>query len=755
MKKVFNIFKQIWTASIRRQLMLGIILVHAVLMSIFVYDLVERQRTFLHLQSIEQARSLSETLAANSASWVLANDYIGLEEVLESQINYPALRYAMVLSPVGQVMGHTQSDKVGLYVKDEISGDLLKGNKEQKILFKNALSIDIASPIKSNGKFIGWARVSLSQEKNTSNLEIIVRDGMFYTLLAIIIGALFAFFMAKGITRGLKHIVDVADGIKHGNLQLRSNLKRDDELGHLSDDFNLMLDGINKSKRDLQNIMDNTPAVIYVKDINGRFTFINKRFEKLFHISREEIVGKSLYDIFPEKIASEMQRNDKDIIETGHALESEELAPQDDGIHTYTSTKFPLYDENENIYAVCGISTDKTEKLKIEKENASLESQLFHTQKMQAIGQLTGGVAHDFNNLLSIILGFTELSDELYGKNNEDLKKYLKEICLAATRGRELIQQMMIYSRKDQDEADLAPMKIEPILEETIRMLKATLPTSINIETSVQNNLPEVKSNPSLISQVLMNLCINAKDAMENKGDLFITLTVENFKVQPCNSCHENFAGEYMVISVKDNGKGIPEELINRIFEPFFTSKEVGKGTGMGLSVVHGAVHKLGGHIVVKSIYGEGTKIKVLLPVSDEKNKTENIKINNKEKYDFSDLNIMVIDDESAIAHLLEESLKQCNATVDVFTNSQKALKFFEREFKNIDIVITDQTMPGLTGVVLSKKLLALRPDIKIILCTGYSSEVTEESSLLLGIKSFIPKPINLEKLYSVINKLK
>jgi len=752
---MLNFLQQVWTASIRRQLMLGIILVHAVLMSIFVYDLVERQRDFLHLQSIEQANSLAKTLAANSVSWVLANDIIGLEEILEAQINYPALNYAMVLSPKGRVLGHTEKNKVGLYINDAISGKLLTEVKKQIILVNNYRSIDVASPIISNDDFIGWARVSLTQKDITKNLQIITRNGLLYTLLAIVIGALFAFFMARGITQGLKHIVDVAEGIKEGDLGLRANISRHDEIGKLGEDFNIMLDTINKSKRDLQAVMDNSSAVIYAKDLDGRYIFINKKWSTLFHVNKENIIGKTDHEFFDKDFADKFRENDLAVLKAGHAINSEEVAPHDDGPHTYITVKFPLLDEQSNIYAVCGISTDITDRLKMADEKSSLESQLQHTQKMQAIGQLTGGVAHDFNNLLAVILGFAELSQELYGKDNEALSSYLDEIYTAGIRGRELIEQMMIFSRKDKDQNELMPMKIEPLLDETIKMLKATFPTTINIDTSVQKNIPYVKSNASLISQVLMNLCINAKDSIGHEGNLFITLTVERCKQQLCHSCHEYFSGEYVAISIKDNGQGIAEDMLGRIFEPFFTTKKVGEGTGMGLSVVHGVVHKLDGHIIVTSNAEKGTNFKVLLPVSDEECGTKSIEKPKNIKYDFSALTIMVIDDEPAVVNLLQASLTQCKAKVEVFTNSEEAIAYFESEPDKFDIVITDQTMPDITGVVLSEKLLALRPDLKIILCTGYSLEVTEESALQLGIKTFLHKPIEIEKLYSIINELK
>lgn len=757
MNTVINFFQKIWTASIRRQLMLGIILVHAVLMSIFVYDLVERQRAFLHTQSVEQAKGLATTLAVNSTTWVLANDVVGLEEILSAQIKYPSLRYAMVLSPKGQVLGHTEIEKVGLFLSDAISKKLLTAKQDQLILVNNDTSVDMASRIISNGVFIGWARVSLSQKENEKNLQIITRDGLGYTVLAIVIGGLFAFFMAKGITLGLQHIVDVAEGIKEGNQTLRADISRHDEIGKLGQDFNIMLDTIENSKRDLKAIMDNSPAIIHVKDTEGRFTFINRKFLTLYNMSSEDVLGKTLYELFTKDIADKIRRNDLDVISAGLAIESEEVAPHPDGVmHTYASVKFPLRDENDDIYALCGISTDITDRINMVKEQADLENQLLHTQKVQAIGQLTGGVAHDFNNLLSVILGYAELGQAMFGKENEKLNDYLDEIYKAGSRGRELIQQMMIYSRKDQSKNDLMPLKIEAVIEETIGMLKATFPTSIHIETQVEKNIPNIKANASLISQVLMNLCINAKDGMSNEGNLLISANVEHFESNVCRSCAEVYSGDFVAIKIKDNGKGIPEDILNRIFEPFFTLKKVGEGTGMGLSVVHGVVHKLGGHIAVNSTIGEGTEFKILLPSSSEKIERSDSGIKDvKAKFDFSGLRIMVVDDEPAVAGLLEAALQQCNARVDMFLDSQKALEYFKNNKEKIDMVITDQTMPNLTGIELSEKLLAIRKDIPIILCTGYSIDVNEESAHKLGIKAYMDKPVKNDNLYQIINSLR
>ena len=755
MKKLYSVFKQLLVVSIRRQLILGMVVEQAVLMSVFVYGLVERQQDFLHQQSIDKAKALATILAVNSISSVLANDVVGLEEILQAQKNYTGLHYAMVLNTNGKVLGHTEIDKVGLYLNDSISLGLLKSNKENNFLVENHNYIDVASAIKSNGKTIAWARVNLSLKDNLNNLQTLSRNGFIYTLLAICIGALFAFYMSKNLSKGLLDIVRVAEGIKGGDAKLRVNVTRSDELGKLGEDFNTMLDTIDKSKRDLQDIMDNSPAVIYVKDIKGRFTFINKQFEKVFHFTQKNIVGKTLHDIFPQQIADEMKNNDNDVLETGRALESEELAPQDDVAHTYRTVKFPLFDDNENIYAICGISTDMTDSINMTKDKAALETQLFHTQKMQAIGQLTGGVAHDFNNLLAVILGYAELSMSMFGKNNESLTKYLKEIETAGIRGRDLIKQMMIYSRKDQSDNDIELVKIDTILNETVSMLKATFPSGIVIKTSIAENLPHVKGSSSLISQVLMNLCINAKDGMSNEGELDVKLSVESFNNEICQACHEKYSGDYVTINIKDNGEGIPEEIITRIFEPFFTSKKVGEGTGMGLSVVHGAVHKLNGHILVESTVGVGTSFKILFPVSNETALPEVENKQEKPQYDFSDLHVLIVDDELAVAALLEASLENVKAKVTVFTDSEQALAYFAENSGVIDLVITDQTMPNLSGIELCEKLLALRADTKIILCTGHSADVTEKSAIERGVKRFIHKPIKILDLYNKINELK
>ncbi len=251
--KLFHITNQLWHKSIQRQLVLGIALVHAVLMTIFILDLTERERNFLQQQSLHQAKALSEMLAANSSSWVLASDVVGLNEILSYQKRYPGLDYAMVISQRGQVLAHTSTEFIGHYLNDEKSKEIFsnKIDFETKILWKTKDYLDIASPIVSTGKLIGWVRVGLSTKYVEENLQVVTRNGLLYTLLAILVGILFAVIMARGLTAGIKNLLDVTDKVRQGERQVRADELRYDEIGRLGKAFNEMIIAIDKSDREL------------------------------------------------------------------------------------------------------------------------------------------------------------------------------------------------------------------------------------------------------------------------------------------------------------------------------------------------------------------------------------------------------------------------------------------------------------------------------------------------------------------------
>lgn len=388
-----------------------------------------------------------------------------------------------------------------------------------------------------------------------------------------------------------------------------------------------------------------------------------------------------------------------------------------------------------------------------------LERQLIQIQKMESLGQLTGGIAHDFNNMLAIILGFTELSlkSETATKDSK-LSKHLDQVISAGEKAKMLVNQMLAFSRSEADIEKAEVLSVSNIIEELYQLLRPLLPSSIDLEIKEIDDNLYINISQVMINQVLMNLCLNAKDAItENHGVISIGAdTVELVHAQ-CSSCHQDISGVYITIQVEDTGCGIEPLYRERLFEPFFTTKEVGKGTGMGLSMVHGIIHNHGGHILLDSEVNTGTAIKILLPSASKKEKYLPAKkyqqpvttaIDNTHKH------ILLVDDEKSITIYLNELLQQHGFKVTSFNDSPHALAYFEKHHNDIDLVLTDQTMPDITGIDMAAMMLTLSKDMPIILCTGYSEQTDEKTAMNLNIRAFMKKPIHSDELIKQINSL-
>ncbi|MBL4866960.1 MAG: PAS domain-containing protein [Pseudomonadales bacterium] len=330
-------------------------------------------------------------------------------------------------------------------------------------------------------------------------------------------------------------------------------------------ELKLATDAASKSERNLQAIMDNSPAVIYIRDRQGQFMYINRKFEFLTHVTCEDIIGKYPKDIFPEAVAEEHLRNDRVVLDTGVAQDSEESGPHDNGMHIYAATKFPLFDETGTIYAVCGISTDITErKLK--------DEQIRRSQKMDSLGKLTGGVAHDFNNILGIISGYAELIS-LHPTNAEAAVKNALTITNTAKRGTKLTQKLLSFSRHKQP--DVTAVNINEILRDQEDMLKKTLTVRINFSLNLQDDLWSVKLDSSDLEDAIVNMSINALHAMNSGGQL--TISTSNVVLDAINIPKQGLSpGDYVLLSITDTGCGIDPAIKERIFDPFFTTKYAG-----------------------------------------------------------------------------------------------------------------------------------------------------------------------------------
>lgn len=417
-------------------------------------------------------------------------------------------------------------------------------------------------------------------------------------------------------------------------------------------------------------------------------------------------------------------------------------------------------DASGNVIRSVGMVHDVTEYKQSEAEREKLQMQLAQAHKMEAIGHLTGGIAHDFNNMLGSIIGYAGLLKRFNGGRNLSHKQqsYVEEILIAGNRAKELISQMLVFSRLNPDGTEgKAPVTLmQPVLKEIVQLLQSSIPSTININYQITDETLKARIVAVQLHQILLNLAINARDAIDEYGriDLIVnTRTIEDV----CGTCHEAFSGEYVEIIVRDTGKGIPANLLPKIFDPFFTTKEVGKGTGMGLSVVHGMVHTLGGHITINSGVGQGTTVSVLLPAISSQSANADDQVTQKQentKTALSGIHILVVDDEQSITMMLAEFLTLFGADVVTYNNSVDASNAFKKDPEKFDVVITDETMPKLSGMDLAKTLTQIRPDLPVILCTGYSERVNENIAKQHGIAGFMYKPIDFDALLTLVSRL-
>jgi PAS domain S-box-containing protein len=395
------------------------------------------------------------------------------------------------------------------------------------------------------------------------------------------------------------------------------------------------------------------------------------------------------------------------------------------------------------------IASNITQRKAAENQKLELEKKLRQAQKTEAIGTLAGGIAHDFNNILGAILGYTELARES-STQFPTIANKLDQVIKAGHRAKELVKQILAFSRQ----ADTERIALQPasIIKEAIKMLRPSLPATIEINLLIDPKTGAVFADPTQIHQVMMNLCTNAFHAMEETGGK-LDIALKEVKLNTADLVKEPDvkAGNFVQLSICDSGPGIDPEIRDKIFDPYFTTKGAGKGTGMGLSVVHGIVKSYGGFVSIKSMPGKGTTANVFLPVVDfdviiEKDAADPMPLGSER--------ILFIDDEEMLTDLNKTMLEQLGYKVTICTNSRQALKMFQDRPDHFDLIITDQTMPGMTGAELAARILQIRPDLPIILCTGYSSIISKEKAMSIGIRSCVEKPLGKKDMAKAIRQV-
>lgn len=409
---------------------------------------------------------------------------------------------------------------------------------------------------------------------------------------------------------------------------------------------------------------------------------------------------------------------------------------------TFRVVSSPLFDDKHEILSVVLLMEDITKILAREKRMRQI-------QKMEAIGTLAGGIAHDFNNILTAILGYTELGMSMVQGNETKLPDYLKQIHNAGTRAAELVKQILTFSRKT--ELELKPLNLSPIVKEALKLIRSTTPTTIKINQKIESDLGQVLADATQIHQIIMNLCTNASAAMEDKGGtLEVNLRSPNEEELP----EFKYENNHIILEVKDTGTGMNQEVLDSIFIPYFTTKDIEEGTGLGLSVVHGIVTDYNGLIFVSSELEKGTTFRICLPLSENLTNSKELQLDEKKEIPTGKEKILLVDDELPILHVGKKILEKNGYEITTMADSIKALEEVKNQPDKFDLVITDMTMPKLTGEQLAIKINEIRQDLPIILWTGYSKVISQEKIESIGIKSLLMKPFSKDNLLIEVRKV-
>ena len=508
-----------------------------------------------------------------------------------------------------------------------------------------------------------------------------------------------------------------------------------------------------QSEERYRNILESIEDGYYEVDADGRILFFNNSLCKMLGYTSSELWGMNAENLMDEENSRKMMETAAWVYKTGKSYKAFdwELIRKDGSVCHVEASISLNRDSDGQPSKLYGIARDITERKKNEAEKENLRSQLRRSQQMEAIGTLAGGIAHDFNNILSSVIGYAELSMADTQKETR-IHGNLSRILEAGNRAKDLVRQILTLARDGNEE--FTPVSVVPMVKESVKLLRSTLPATIKLQESINDNGSMiVNANPTQLHQIIVNLATNAKYAMgEDFGTLEISVEAVSIDESEAKQPREQKPGDYIKLAVKDTGNGISPEIRHKIFSPYFTTKERGVGTGLGLSIVHGIVKKHRGHINVYSELGKGTAMQVFLPLAKGAELTRQ-----RERVDKSlppgKENILLVEDEQFIAELEKEYLERLNYQVTARTSSVEALEAYRAMPGKFDLVITDMTMPNMTGDILARRIKDIRPEVPVILCTGFSENINGNDKNS-DIDAFLMKPVTRAEMANTVRSV-
>jgi PAS domain S-box-containing protein len=591
----------------------------------------------------------------------------------------------------------------------------------------------LAADIAETGKLAAAAEIAQARAASRrTNLVV----GLSFAA-AIATGLWLAYALGRRIRTPLQNLARVAEAVGSGDLSVQAEAASPDEIGTLANAFNVMTvrlrnsisalerrvqerkraeEALRASQRLLQSVMDNSGAVIYVKDLEGRFILVNRRYEEVFKVDLLSLAGKTDYDVFPAELAAAFRDGDRQAMAAGRALESEESLPHGDGPRAYICIRCPLRDAEGRAYAVCGVCTDVTDRKHV-------EEQLRQSQKMEAIGRLAGGIAHDFNNLLTAINGYSSIALQMID-GAHPLYEFLREIHRSGERAAGLTRQLLAYSRKQIVEAKI--LSLNTVVADIEGMLRRLIGEDVRLATALAPDLWLMKADRGQIEQIILNLVVNARDAMPQGGKL--VLETANVTVEPREprkgSPTGPAAGPHVMLSVSDTGAGMTGDVMAKIFEPFFTTKGLGKGTGLGLSVVYGIVKHNEGGLDVISEPGRGATFRVYFPKAEAGEVTQEERPRLEPGSYHGSETVLLVEDEESVRRFAGDALSAQGYKVFQAGNGRDALEILERSDCRVHLVITDVVMPDMGGKELAERIRRDSPMMPVLFVSGYTAGV-------------------------------
>jgi two-component system, cell cycle sensor histidine kinase and response regulator CckA len=501
------------------------------------------------------------------------------------------------------------------------------------------------------------------------------------------------------------------------------------------------------SEKKIKTIIESIEDGYYEVDLTGNFVFFNQAMCDILGYTADELVGMNNREFTDKHNARKIFKIFNQVYKTrkGRKAFDWELIRKNGSVCRVDTSVALLTNAHGDPIGFHGIARDVS-------EQKSLEIRLQQSQKMEAIGTLAAGIAHDFNNILSAVFGYSQLAQNNLD-NPERAKEQMDQVMKAAQRAAELVQQVLTFSR--QAEYIKKPLRVYLLVKESLKLLRSSIPATIDIKTQLDSR-QTVLADPAKMHQIVMNLCLNAYHAMKRQGGtLTVSLTDETVTCERYLKDRVIAPGDFLRLAVGDTGHGMDENILKKAFDPYYSTRETGQSNGgLGLAIVQAIVDEHEGFLTVHSAPGKGTRVVIDFPVADQAGHGAG----KPKKFEADTLNgtetVMVVDDEKAIRQICKEFLESHGYRVPLFDNGMAALKAFTSDPHGFDLIVTDMTMPELTGDKLSQKVLHIRPDMPIILWCGFSENISEEKAIRMGIKKYMPKPVGNYDLLKAIRHI-